>query len=159
MHPVVAVGGVGGGRRARAPAGLLRASSQHQGPRALPPWGRAMPPLRTVSAPRRPPKGWEGGSREMHRRRPSCQAQFGSHLSCVTRAGQATSLVPRCCFWRVWCPPWTALLLPRAVLPRHCRPPSLGPYPQRLVGRYGAVLPHPTSWLPGQAAHTQPLHQ
>lgn len=45
-----------------------------------------------------------------------------------------------------WCPPQTALLLPRAVLPLHCRPPALGPYPQRLVGRYGAMPPHSTSW-------------
>lgn len=54
------------------------------------------------------------------------------------------------------CPPRTALFLPKAALPLHCRPPSLGPYPQRLVGRYRAGPPHPTSWLTGAGAHPYP---
>lgn len=54
------------------------------------------------------------------------------------------------------CPPRMALCLPRAALPLHCRPPSLGPYPQRLVGRHRAGPTHPTSWLTGAGAHPYP---
>lgn len=98
--------GVGQGCKAGPPTGTRRAFPASRAPGPAPA-GPASLPLRAVSTPGRPSwrgargGGGSGGAREegvTHRgKSPGCQAQLRSH-SCVTWAGQATSLVLSCHF-------------------------------------------------------------